>query len=287
MNITAVTTATTTTVALPWEARNVNQNFQKCQEEIETAAHKAAAAFLPPLSAHSFRAVFTFRLSSPYFSGRDRSGSEHTSARVDLAHNRVCREWVSGFPLVKGSAWKRFFRSLWPGDEQEKELLFGPRESEDSDNGNPMEDSNRSRGIFKFHYAVFRQFSIKKTMINPRDSRTGKGTLPITYETVPKDSVLQEVVIDYLPPQPDHVKAKAFAGSLLAVAARSGEQTIGGKAAADFGHFTPTKAIFHPGSGLALNCEELQNADGEAGQIEIIVVPPESGEGRSDHDQHS
>ena len=280
-----ITATPSTAITLPWETRNISSGFWQAQENLETAAVKSVDANRPPLTPGTFRAGFLFRLDTPYFSGRDRAGLEHTDSRQDLAHNRLCRDWVSGLPLVKGSGWKRFFRACWPGNQEEKELFFGSRETTAETGNHPEGDDQRRRGLFKFHHAVFPNAATETAMINPRNHRTGKGTVPVTYETVPSGQCL-EVTIDFLPARANPATLGAAAVKLLQAAVIGSRETIGGKAAADFGCFRLRRAVFHGGGDFTAGAEKLRR-EAEIADPEITVEVCTSQPGEKEGNDHA
>ncbi len=173
---------------------------EECWQKNQHSPLTTEPSFLPctSISGTSFRFICTFELQTCFFSGRDRAGREKQAGNEHdhTPNNHLCRDWISGKPLVKAGAWKRLFRTYWPEAAGETDHLFGP-ETEDLEA--EKDPKKPYKAELKFHHAFFPLDSTDTALIAPRDPKSGQVAHgPITYEVVEQGSRCQ-VVIDYLP----------------------------------------------------------------------------------------
>lgn len=239
---------------LPWEANEKQAPFRR-QDENDIFS-EPLDPFSSVCSGTSFRLAFVLKLTSRFYSGRDRAGREKKSGNKDKStpNNHLCRDWISGIPFAKAGGWKRLFRRLWPDAETET-MLFGPSDPAES-TGEP----EVCKGELKFHHALFPDAGVATSLIGPRNEKTGTigETGPITYEVLQPGGCCR-LVIDYLPREHDPERAALVLEDLIRTAEKVHEDAIGGKSSI-WGRIKLKKCYLSAGPDLEnaqfSNCEK-------------------------------
>jgi CRISPR-associated protein Cmr2 len=125
----------------------------------------------------SFTLEFTFYLDKPYISTDDTS--------FYIIDNPLKREKVFKLPYIAPSQWKGILRSTvreqkgyktWEEEDKQMVRIFGNIKKE-------KEHENLSKGALYFYPTYFDKIGLE--VINPHDCKTGAGTQPIYFESVP------------------------------------------------------------------------------------------------------
>jgi hypothetical protein len=271
-------------LVLPWEA---GEQFWQLNRSLEFADCRLIDSRLP-LSGCSCRVVFTFILNSRFYSGRDRAGKEKKAGETGgVQNNRLCREWISGFPIAKAGGWKRLFRKIWSEggtDADELKRLFGVLEEDELEDQQKTRGQGSCKGELKFRHAVFAGVTSGATyLIVPRNQQTGKVEKNIIeYEVVPAAKSSQ-LAVDYLPKKPDPSAAGTILVHLLQAALNSSQEVIGGKNAVNFGRIRLAKVEVAAGPDFPYGLDSLRcNVD--MGDAELLFAggcSSSQGEGRA------
>ncbi|RLB71312.1 MAG: hypothetical protein DRH04_01995 [Deltaproteobacteria bacterium] len=259
-------------LVLPWEEEG---QFWQLNQALEFADSRLADSRFS-LSGCSCRVDFTFTLDSRFYSGRDRAGKEKKPGETNsVQNNRLCREWISGFPLAKASGWKRLFRKIWSdngNDAAELERLFGVSEEEELEDQQKTKGQGSCKGELKFRHALFADVTSGETyLIAPRDQQSGRVDRNIIeYEVVPVAKSCR-LVVDYLPKNPDASAAVTIIVRLLQAAARSTQEVIGGKNSVNFGLVRLFRAEVVAGPGFPEGLEDLACSGAGLGDAQLII----------------
>lgn len=251
-----------TELALPWET---NQESLYLQDKLPAATELPGWKAVPEPSGTSFRALLGYRFVTFFYSSRDRSGKEKPiGVRDDTTFmNPICRDWISGFPLVKASGWKRLFRIYYPELSMTDALFGAALDKECADDHRIDTGAANHQGALKFHHARVHgtgdQFRTRQTgryIITPRKTKQGVADKPIDYEVVNRQTACW-LVIDYMPRKNDPVAGKRICRDLLIAAAKIGEGGLGAKTASgSFGQVKLFEIDLLPGPDLALEKEQ-------------------------------
>ena len=206
---------------LPWERGSRQEPFWR--QNGNDIFGEPLIPFPISYSGSSFRLQLVFKLTTPFYSGRDRAGREKTRGDNNdpTVNNHLCRDWLSGIPIAKAGGWKRLFRRLWP-DEDTETQLFGPADMEEGDDG-------ACRGELKFHHSLFPGADVTSYLIAPRNEEKGIVEKPVTYEIL-KPGGRCRLVIDYLPRKNDKdITAMVLENLVITAREKISEDAIGGK----------------------------------------------------------
>lgn len=260
---------TTTANLPPWDA-----NLREYWQDNGNLCDRLTNVPLPltGLPGPAFQLKICYQLDTPYYSGRDRAGCEKSknSDKSSCHHNRLCRDWVTGQPMIKGSAWKHLFYRKFTGDNDLKQLLFGAK----GEDGSAVRQPG-GKGRLKFSRSFFSGSPgcMTTMLINPRVPDTGKGSHPITYEAV-KAATRTTLTISYYPPTAGQQPTMAILANLLGMVMRTEGENIGAKQSAGWGGLRLVNICLTAGGELEkFRQEEIRDLAGNAGftdnQIEI------------------
>ena len=213
---------------LPWET-----DATYCQNQVQLFDMLGCEnKQLKEISGSSFSLNFTYKLDSPYYSRRDRAGCEKEFATDKCHHNRLCRDWLTGLPMIKGSAWKNLFRKKFAGNHQNFEAIFGKNDPQTTS----TEKHSALQGNVKFHHSFFSadNHCLSTMIINPRVPSKGTGKNPISYEVVKKGMRITLSINCHPKIHNPQLSISLFA-DLVKTALQVQYDNLGGKGAAGFG----------------------------------------------------
>lgn len=223
----------------------------------------------------SFKLILHYKFVTYYFSGRDRAGREKEKDNKwdKTPMNHICRDWISGFPLVKAGGWKRLFRRVYPNQEMVEEL-FGAK-LEEAEEVEDLREPNRdepNKGALKFHHSIIEEMQVGRYKITPRKEASGSADVLIVFEAVAPGTYCG-FVVDYIPHEVDFDRSKTVCLDLLSAAVNAEDDAIGGKTSSGtFGKVQLIEALIWAGTELGLGESDLDDLRRKGIKVVILTT---------------